>query len=75
MWSRLGLGGSTGAGHLSWVYWVLPHLGMQEDRGGSPEMEVREEKEFGLVEGIGKPRKRHHIARSNKEKVTNLDYY
>ncbi|PON72255.1 hypothetical protein PanWU01x14_066460 [Parasponia andersonii] len=26
-----------------------------------PEMEVREEKDLGLVEDIGKPRKRHHI--------------
>ncbi|PON84138.1 hypothetical protein TorRG33x02_200360 [Trema orientale] len=34
------------------------------------EMEVRKEKELGLVEGIGKPGKRHHIARSKKEKVS-----
>ncbi|PON96708.1 hypothetical protein TorRG33x02_074120 [Trema orientale] len=26
-----------------------------------PEIEVREEKDLGLVEDIGKPRKRHHI--------------
>ncbi|PON40752.1 hypothetical protein TorRG33x02_339780 [Trema orientale] len=35
-----------------------------------PEMEVREVKELGLVEGIGKSGKRHHISRSKKEKVS-----
>ncbi|PON87408.1 hypothetical protein TorRG33x02_167610 [Trema orientale] len=35
-----------------------------------PKMEVKEEKELGLVEGIGKSGKRHHIARSKKEKVS-----
>ncbi|PON98859.1 hypothetical protein TorRG33x02_054740 [Trema orientale] len=35
-----------------------------------PEMEVREEKKLGLVEGIRKSEKRHHIARSKKEKVS-----
>ncbi|PON49074.1 hypothetical protein TorRG33x02_318750 [Trema orientale] len=35
-----------------------------------PEIEVREETYLGLVKDIGKPGKRHHIARSKKEKLS-----
>jgi hypothetical protein len=34
------------------------------------ELEIREEKELGLVEEIGKPRKRRHSGRSKKEKLS-----
>ncbi|PON68485.1 hypothetical protein TorRG33x02_262170 [Trema orientale] len=35
-----------------------------------PEIEVREERDLGLVEDIGKAEKRHHIAQSKKEKLS-----
>ncbi|PON99015.1 hypothetical protein TorRG33x02_052520 [Trema orientale] len=39
-----------------------------------PKMEAREEKDLGLVEDIGKPRKRHHIVRSKKEKLNLIPF-